>query len=172
MSEQGEQIKKNFLEQWIRLAYVALYVVVFAFLWPLVALALAVLIILQSLYRVIAAENNETLLAISKVLGNFLFLVLEYVLYINDEEPIDFAVFFTKKVKSSDSDQVAPNSAESSPQANVPEQNVEPDAQESSEKTADDVFADISFTEQPDEEKKQEEDSDSTDFDGLAKKPD
>jgi len=95
MSDQSEQIKKNFLAQWIRLAFVALYVVVFALLWRFIAILVLVVIILQSLYRVFAAENNSTLLTFSDGLGNFLLKVLKYVLYLSDEKPIDFDAFFS-----------------------------------------------------------------------------
>jgi len=97
MNEQGEQIKKNFLEQWIRLAFVLLYIIVFGLLWRFIAVLLLVVIILQSLHRVVAAENNNALLTFSEGLGNFLLKVLQYVLYLSDEKPIDFDAFFWAK---------------------------------------------------------------------------
>ena len=45
----------------------------------------------------IAAENNDTLRTFSEGLGNFLLKVLNYVLYLSDEKPIDFDAFFGQK---------------------------------------------------------------------------
>lgn len=160
MNEQGEQIKKNFLEQWIRLAFVVLYIIVFGLLWRFIAVLLLVVIILQSLHRVIAAENNSTLLTFSEGLGNFLLKVLHYVLYLSDDKPIDFDAFFSqKKTKPEESgaaaaEEVSPHSKDAAPPPAAEEVSEaaspvnaasEAKADISSE---DDVFADISFTEQ------------------------
>lgn len=164
MNEQGEQIKKNFLQQWIRLAFVVLYIIVFGLLWRFIAILLLVVIILQSLHRVIAAENNSNLLAFSEGLGNFLLKVLQYVLYLSDDKPIDFDAFFSHKNKNPESAAEEPTQ----PKANVAGKNVTAES-EAASKTAnmanetdsvntqkasaseDDVFADISFTEKTDD---------------------
>ncbi|MDG2089800.1 MAG: DUF4389 domain-containing protein [Gammaproteobacteria bacterium] len=167
MNDQGEQIKKNFIEQWIRLAFVVLYIIVFGLLWRFIAVLLLVVIILQSLHRVIAAENNPTLLTFSEGLGNFLLKVLNYVLYLSDEKPIDFDSFFGHKEGDSISlEESAEESGEESaakPEdvAVQPESEPEPEPETADEDSietsaqssdaADDVFADISFTDQADE---------------------
>ncbi len=164
MNEQGEQIKKNFLQQWIRLAFVVLYIIVFGLLWRFIAILLLVVIILQSLHRVIAAENNSNLLTFSEGLGNFLLKVLQYVLYLSDDKPIDFDAFFSQKNKNPESAAEEPTQ----PKANVAGKNVtaeseavsktanmanETDAVNTQKASAseDDVFADISFTEKTDD---------------------
>jgi len=171
MNDQGEQIKKNFIEQWIRLAFVVLYIIVFGLLWRFIAVLLLVVIILQSLHRVIAAENNPTLLTFSEGLGNFLLKVLNYVLYLSDEKPIDFDSFFGHKEGDSISlEESAEESGEESGEESAakpedvavqPESEPEPEPETADEDSietsaqssdaADDVFADISFTDQADE---------------------
>lgn len=157
MNDQGEQIKKNFLDQWIRLAFVVLYIIVFGLLWRFIASLLLVVIILQSLHRVIAAENNSTLLTFSEGLGNFLLKVLNYVLYLNDEKPIDFDAFFSNKndkteSKASHASEDSADQTEEVVESAVVE--AEATAENESETAApsnassDDVFADMSFTEQ------------------------
>lgn len=156
MNEQSEQIKKNFLEQWIRLAFVALYIIAFALLWPLIAAALLVLIILQSLHRVIASTNNKTLLNICDGLGNFLFKILQYVLYLNDEKPIDFEAFFSKTAEDNERAKQADDESEVTVASAVMSESAKKDAGKSTPKPdqneADDVFADISFTEKTDDD--------------------
>tara|TARA_R110000772_G_scaffold118068_8_gene223685 strand:+ start:1936 stop:2427 length:492 start_codon:yes stop_codon:yes gene_type:complete len=163
MNEQSEQIKKNFLEQWIRLAFVALYIIAFSLLWPLIAAALLVLIILQSLHRVIASENNQTLLTVCDALGNFLFKILQYVLYLNDEKPIDFEAFFSKNGQEESSDHAEFKSEEKS-------KNDRKARSENVADTTDDVFADISFTEKADDDA--EDDEDDEDDEEQQKKSD
>lgn len=159
MNDQGEQIKKNFLDQWIRLAFVVLYIIVFGLLWRFIAVLLLVVIILQSLHRVIAAENNGTLLTFSEGLGNFLLKVLNYVLYLSDEKPIDFDAFFGQKndAPETQEDKVDSSNEEASSVSEPVEEELE-SADEAddviksdsaaSESADDDVFADISFTDQ------------------------
>lgn len=151
MNEQSEQIKKNFLDQWIRLAVVALYIIAFALLWPLIATVLLVLIILQSLHRVIASENNKTLLAISDGMSNLLFKILQYVLYLSDEKPIDFEAFFSRKYQDdSAGEETAAESFENdrgAAQTKTASRNADKNNTETATDTTDDVFADISFTE-------------------------
>ncbi len=144
MSDQSEQIKKNFLAQWIRLAFVALYVVVFALLWRFIAILVLVVIILQSLYRVFAAENNSTLLTFSEGLGNFLLKVLKYVLYLSDEKPIDFDAFFSGSQVEDNGD----SQSEGDVEAEVA--NDEEERPQAAKVSDDDVFADISFNDQND----------------------
>ncbi len=174
MNEQGEQIKKNFLEQWVRLAFVVLYIIVFGLLWPFIALLLLVVIILQSLHRVIAAENNSTLLTFSEGLGNFLLKVLHYVLYLSDEKPIDFDAFFGHKNEKTEAGEEDLSQAEDIivEAEVVSEEEPEPntggnDETDTSQSTSEnDVFDDISFTEQA------EDSSDETNDDDELKKPD
>ncbi len=147
MNEQGEQIKKNFLQQWIRLAFVVLYIIVFGLLWRFIAVLLLVVIILQSLHRVIAAENNSTLLTFSEGLGNFLLKVLHYVLYLSDDKPIDFDAFFSQTNKNSKAEEAESSQSEANSANDTEAANPDiVDTQKASE-DADDVFADISFTE-------------------------
>jgi len=174
MNEQGEKIKKNFLEQWIRLAFVVLYIIVFGLLWRFIVVLLLVVIILQSLHRVIAAENNSTLLTFSEGLGNFLLKVLHYVLYLSDEKPINFDAFFGHKNEKTETAEEDLSQAEDiivdtevvseeEPESNAGG-NDETDTPQST--SQDDVFADISFTEQA------EDSSDETNDDDELKKPD
>jgi hypothetical protein len=155
MNEQGEQIKKNFLEQWIRLAFVLLYIIVFGLLWRFIAILLLVVIILQSLHRVIAAENNSTLLTFSEGLGNFLLKVLQYVLYLSDEKPIDFDAFFGKdsgKTKTAEESAIQPEDvAQASFEAEQEAAEESAQAPKAASSGEDDVFADISFTQQAEE---------------------
>ena len=159
MNEQGEQIKKNFLDQWIRLAFVVLYIIVFGLLWRFIAVLMLVVIILQSLHRVIAAENNRTLLTFSEGLGNFLLKVMNYVLYLSDDKPIDFDAFFNRNDKTENnasqaSEESAPQTEDIVVEAEAEEEEPELETENSSKATtqatasSDDVFADISFTEQ------------------------
>jgi len=184
MNEQGEQIKKNFLQQWIRLAFVVLYIIVFGLLWRFIAILLLVVIILQSLHRVIAAENNNTLLTFSEGLGNFLLKVLHYVLYLSDEKPIDFDAFFSQTNKKTeveeepsqpkdntvtDTETVSAKASELNAESSAETHN----SQKVPEDSEDDVFADISFTEKTDDNTETTEDADSLkNQDGKHKKPD
>jgi len=158
MNEQGEQIKKNFLEQWIRLAFVLLYIIVFGLLWRFIAVLLLVVIILQSLHRVVAAENNNALLTFSEGLGNFLLKVLQYVLYLSDEKPIGFDAFFGQKGEATAN---TSQSAEEKPAE--PENAEEVTVQQSVSDAEDDVFADISFTEKAEDTDDEDEQSKKTD---------
>ncbi len=189
MNEQGEQIKKNFLQQWIRLAFVVLYIIVFGLLWRFIAVLLLVVIILQSLHRVIAAENNSSLLTFSEGLGNFLLKVLHYVLYLSDDKPIDFDAFFSQTNNSSkvteemppqpedaednisaSSEAVSPSTSES--YADSVAEDVDTQAVSEDKASEDDVFADISFTEKVNDDAGTTEDSDSAaDQDEQLKKP-
>lgn len=152
MSEQGEKLKKNFLDQWIRLVFVVLYIIVFGLLWRFIAGLMLVVIILQSLHRVIAVENNNTLLTFSEGLGNFLLKVLNYVLYLSDEKPIDFDSFFGQikdTSHSSEESAAKPENVAAEPEL-LPEEDVVESSADTSLKSGnsvDDVFADISFTE-------------------------
>lgn len=180
MNDQGEQIKKNFLDQWIRLAFVVLYIIVFGLLWRFIAILLLVVIILQSLHRVIAAENNSTLLTFSEGLGNFLLKVLNYVLYLSDDKPIDFDAFFSSKndkaesSKAQASEESAAQTEDTVVESAVEEPAIEAEAAIESEPEAagqenapaDDVFADISFTEQTEDSA-----DDAEDEDEQSKKP-
>jgi hypothetical protein len=173
MNDQGEQIKKNFLQQWIRLAFVALYIIVFGLLWRFIAVLLLVVIILQSLHRVIAAENNSTLLTFSEGLGNFLLKVLHYVLYLSDDKPINFDAFFSQKNEKPEAEEGDLFEPETDTEVadDTPEANVENEAEAAASQSAaeDDVFADISFTEQAEEaDEKQDDNKD----DDQLKKPD
>lgn len=173
MNDQGEQIKKNFLQQWIRLAFVALYIIVFGLLWRFIAVLLLVVIILQSLHRVVAAENNSTLLTFSEGLGNFLLKVLHYVLYLSDDKPINFDAFFSQKNEKpeAEEDDLSEPETDTEVADDTPEANVENEAEAAASQSAaeDDVFADISFTEQAEEaDEKQDDNKD----DDLLKKPD
>jgi hypothetical protein len=177
MNEQGEQIKKNFLQQWIRLAFVVLYIIVFGLLWRFIAILLLVVIILQSLHRVIAAENNSNLLAFSEGLGNFLLKVLQYVLYLSDDKPIDFDAFFSQKNKNPES--AAEEAAQ--PKADVAAEAVNKtantghstEAVNTQRASEDDVFADISFTEKTDGPAESSADSENNaNKDAQPKKPD
>ena len=182
MNEQGEQIKKNFLEQWIRLAFVVLYIIVIGLLWRFIAVLLLVVIILQSLHRVIAAENNGTLLTFSEGLGNFLLRVLHYVLYLSDEKPIDFDAFFSqKKVKPEVDEEDSPQAPDDVVAVNEEDNQTAPEASPESNAEAatppspseDDVFADISFTEQAEDVTEPVENPESsTNEDEQSKKPD
>lgn len=163
MNEQGEQIKKNFLEQWIRLAFVLLYIIVFGILWRFIAVLLLVVIILQSLHRVVAAENNNALLTFSEGLGNFLLKVLQYVLYLSDEKPIDFDAFFAPK-DGKTANTSEPTEEKPAESKNVEETVTAEDAgQESVSDAEDDVFADISFTEQSEDTDDEDEPTKKTD---------
>lgn len=146
MSDQSEQLKKNFLEQWIRLAFVLLYIVVFGILWDLIAIVILVVIILQSIYRVFAVENNSHLLTFSEGLTNFLWKILRYVLYLSDEKPIDFDAFFTRES----------GSGRTTSEAEEPDEDDENDSatQRPVKKndSDDDVLADISFTRAADDD--------------------
>lgn len=176
MNDQGEQIKKNFLDQWIRLAFVVLYIIVFGLLWRFIASLLLVVIILQSLHRVIAAENNSTLLTFSEGLGNFLLKVLNYVLYLSDDKPIDFDAFFSNKNDKAESnvseeaEDSAEQAEESTTESAVVEEeastDTEPESATPSNAPSDDVFADISFTEQAEDSA-----DDVKDEDEQSKKP-
>ncbi len=182
MNDQGEQIKKNFLQQWIRLAFVALYIIVFGLLWRFIAILLLVVIILQSLHRVIAAENNSTLLTFSEGLGNFLLKVLHYVLYLSDDKPINFDAFFSQKhekpkaaeedLSESENDAAVETEAATEVAGDTPETNIESEAEAAASQGAveDDVFADISFTEQTEESDENQDDN--KDEDDELKKPD
>ncbi|MBN4053316.1 DUF4389 domain-containing protein [Haliea sp. AH-315-K21] len=182
MNEQSEQIKKNFLDQWIRLAFVVLYIIVFGLLWRFIAILLLVVIILQSLHRVVAAENNNTLLTFSEGLGNFLLKVLHYVLYMSDDKPIDFDAFFGQKnPKAENSTQATEENSAQSEEAEEVIEEAELVAEEGSEvddedatvsakqtsAADDDVFADISFTEQTEDST-----GNDSDEDNQPKKPD
>ncbi len=182
MNDQGEQIKKNFLQQWIRLAFVVLYIIVFGLLWRFIAILLLVVIILQSLHRVIAAENNSTLLTFSEGLGNFLLKVLHYVLYLSDDKPINFDAFFSQKnekpeaaeedLSEPEDDAVSETDAEVA--GDTPEANVESEAEAAASQSSaeDDVFADISFTEQAEESDENQDNNDNKEEDDHLKKPD
>ena len=159
MNDKSEQLKKNFLDQWIRLAFVALYVVVFALLWRFIALLLLVVIILHSLYKVIAAENNSHLLVFSEGLCNVLLTVLQYVLYLSDEKPIDFDAFFSKKETSQA--EATQSGAEAVAPAKTADQPADEKPKTDARQADDDVFDDISFTDRPD-----------ADDDGQEKKDD
>jgi CBS domain containing-hemolysin-like protein len=150
MSDQSEQIKKNFLEQWIRLAFVLLYIVVFGILWDLIAIVILVVIILQSIYRVFAVENNSHLFTFSEGLTNFLWKILRYVLYLSDEKPIDFDAFFTKE----------PASKNTSADAEVYEEDEAemPSSGRKRNDADDDVLADISFTRVDDDDADDDQD--------------
>ncbi|MFL2840317.1 MAG: DUF4389 domain-containing protein [Pseudohongiellaceae bacterium] len=157
MNEQSEQIKKNFLGQWIRLAFVVLYIIVFGLLWPFIALLLLGVIILQSLYRVMSAKNNSTLSNFSEGLVDFLLKVMQYVLYISDEKPIDFdALDFRQKNDKTDID-VHQTTEDSVFKSGEPieekdlkseEESGATEAAKPSSGSEGDVFSDISFTEQ------------------------
>ncbi len=151
MSDQSEQLKKNFLEQWIRLAFVLLYIVVFGILWDLIAIVILVVIILQSIYRVFAVENNSHLLTFSEGLTNFLWKILRYVLYLSDEKPIDFDAFFTKESGSSGTSSEFEDAEEDESATQRPVRKNDSD---------DDVLADISFTRADDDDDETDSDED------------
>jgi hypothetical protein len=150
MSDQSEQIKKNFLAQWIRLAFVALYVVVFALLWRFIAILVLLVFILQSLYRIFAAENNRALLTFSEGLSNFLLKVLKYVLYLSDEKPINFDDFFSASHNENKNESQSNEDVETEVSASKADR---PRA----ENVSDDVFDDIIFNDQNDSDTDQDQ---------------
>lgn len=183
--DRAEEIKKNILSpsQWTRIIFMAIYGVA----WWIVTIVLVVIVVLQALISLVTGTDNGDLRKFGTILADYLRQLLGFMLYASDEKPWPFSTG-TDDVDDHDDGPAttASNDAAAEPaavhgaaadtaqpsdmdvQGSVPEHN-EPDKA----LNRDDVFSDMSFTDQEDEQGQSEEDPDrhSVDFPGSNNSP-
>jgi hypothetical protein len=178
--DRAEEIKKNILSpsQWTRIIFMAVYGVA----WWIVTIVLVVIVVLQALISLVTGTDNVDLRKFGTILADYLRQLLGFMLYASNEKPWPFSTG-TDDVDDHDDGPAttASNDAAAEPEAaqaaatdsvpptdmddqgGVPERN-EPDKP----LNRDDVFSDMSFTDQEDDRDQSAEDSDrhSVDFPG------
>lgn len=130
MNEQGEQIKNNFLGQWIRILIMAAYIIVIALLWPFIGALLFVLILIQALFSILTGETNHYVTQTAESLATYFHQILQFLTYTSEIKPFPFAPFPSAKQRAEE----AVRDAE------------EGRYHHSDEEESDNVFSDMSFT--------------------------
>ncbi len=102
MNEQGEQIKRNFLGQWIRILIMAAYVIVIALLWPFIGALLFVLILIQALFSIVTGETNHYVTQTAESLASYFQQILHFLIYTSETKPFPFAPFPTARQRAED----------------------------------------------------------------------
>ncbi len=130
-----EEVKKNILSpsQWVRILYMVFYAVA---CWVSL-IVLPVIIVCQVVIALISGEDNKNLRDFGGKLSAYLHNALDYLLYVDESKPWPFES--NEVVDEAEDDPVsysAPASDSGSAYDDTP----------SSPGSADDVFADISFT--------------------------
>jgi len=131
-----EEVKKNILSpsQWVRILYMVFYAVA---CW-VTLIVLPVIIVCQIVISLISGEDNKNLREFGGKLSAYLHSALDYLLYVDETKPWPF--------ESNEGDDLSddPPDTYSSPAAASASAN----DTRAAATTADDVFADISFTEE------------------------
>ncbi len=132
-----EEVKKNILSpsQWVRILYMVFYAVA---CW-VTLVVLPVIVVCQVVISLISGEDNKNLREFGGKLSAYLHSALDYLLYVDETKPWPF-----ESNEAEDLSDDAP-ATDSSPAADSASANESPAATSS----ADDVFADISFTDEP-----------------------
>ena len=125
-----DEVKKNILSpsQWVRILYMVFYAVA---CWVLL-FVVPIIIVCQVLIALITGVDNRDLRDFGASLSAYLHSALDYLLYVNDEKPWPF-------VSDDDDDLDDEFDDISSTQ--------KPAASKEQQQSADNVFSDISFTE-------------------------
>lgn len=131
-----EEVKKNILSpsQWVRILYMVFYAVA---CW-VTLIVLPVIVVCQVVISLISGEDNKNLREFGGKLSAYLHSALDYLLYVEETKPWPF--------NSNEGDDLSDEDSTiySSPAAGSASAN---DTQAATT-SADDVFADISFTEE------------------------
>ncbi len=137
-----EELKRNILSlsQWIRILYMVFYAIA---CWVL-TIILPVIIIAQILISLITGRNNENLRTVGKKIADYFYDMLNYLVYASEEKPwpFDDANNESSVAKKSQADESLQTDSEW--KTNEAPADEAKDQQEQA--GDDDVFADISFT--------------------------
>jgi hypothetical protein len=124
-----DEVKKNILSpsQWVRILYMVFYAVA---CWVLL-FVVPIIIVCQVLIALITGVDNRDLRDFGAKLSAYFHSALDYLLYVNDEKPWPFV--------SEDDDDLDDESDDLSSEAKA--------AADNQQQSGDEVYADISFTE-------------------------
>ncbi len=137
-----EELKRNILSlsQWIRILYMVFYAIA---CWVL-TIILPVIIIAQILISLITGRNNENLRTVGKKIADYFYDMLNYLVYASEEKPWPF------DDANNESSVAQKSQADESLQTDSERKTNEAPADEAKDQQeqagGDDVFADISFT--------------------------
>ena len=133
-----EEVKKNILSpsQWVRILYMVFYAVA---CWVSL-IVLPVIIVCQVVISLISGEDNKNLREFGGKLSAYLHNALDYLLYVDETKPWPF--------ESNETDDEADDGpvTYSAPETGSTSASDDTQAGAGSAESADDVFADISFT--------------------------
>src|SRR5690554_407453 len=93
MNDQSEQIKQNFLSQWLRILFMVLFVIFFAIVWEFLGLLLIIFFLIQVLFSLFTGESNRYLRHAAANLGTYFRQVFDFLTYLNDHKPFPFSPF-------------------------------------------------------------------------------
>jgi len=125
-----DEVKKNILSpsQWVRILYMVFYAVA---CWVLL-FVIPIIIVCQVIIALITGMDNRNLRDFGASLSAYFHSALDYLLYVNDEKPWPFV--------SDDDDDL-------DDELNDVSSKQKPAASKQQQQSADNVFSDISFTE-------------------------
>jgi len=125
-----DEVKKNILSpsQWVRILYMVFYAVA---CWVLL-FVIPIIIVCQVIIALITGMDNRNLRDFGASLSAYFHSALDYLLYVNDEKPWPFV--------SDDDDDL-------DDELNDVSSKQKPAASKEQQQSADNVFSDISFTE-------------------------
>ncbi len=85
----AEETKRNVTrrENWIRL----LFVVLFAIIYSVVEIVVIVVVLVQFGFVLIGGERNEKLLSLGESLSRYIYQILRFVTFNEDEKPFPFS---------------------------------------------------------------------------------
>lgn len=168
-----EEVKKNILSpsQWVRILYMAFYAVA---CWVLL-FVLPVIIVCQVIIALITGRDNENLRDFGGKLSAYFHKALDYLLYVNDEKPWPFVAddSFADSFSDDDDDDDSDEDSDVKKDETFSDVSSEEDASAKNEKqSADDVLADISFTDNEDSNDQSVEITESADDDSNSNEAD
>ena len=136
-----EEVKKNILSpsQWVRILYMVFYAVA---CWVSL-IVLPVIIVCQVVISLITGEDNKNLRDFGGKLSAYLHNALDYLLYVDETKPWPFES--NEPDNDVDDEPAAYSTSAAGPDSGYDETQARAGSTESREH-ADDVFADISFT--------------------------
>lgn len=159
-----EELKRNILSlsQWIRILYMVFYAIA---CW-LITIVLPVIIIAQILISLITGRDNENLRTVGLRVADYFHDMLTFLVYGSETKPWPFNESDSADADSDSDFEVAPDpepQPDSEPEA---ETGTAAESEQSEAPKSEDVFADISFTDNADESAAEEGSSDADDSAG------
>lgn len=152
-----EELKRNILSlsQWIRILYMVFYAIA---CW-LITIVLPVIIIAQILISLITGRDNENLRTVGMRVADYFHDMLTFLVYGSETKPWPFNESDSADAGGDSDFEVAPD-PDPSPEA---EMGTSAESEQSEAPKSEDVFADISFTDNADESAAEEGSSDADD---------